>query len=74
MIRTRFDRGIVCVLDSRLITKDYGAEFVKYLPPASRASKWNRVEKFWHGESEPSAEALPDTAKNGTGAKEKAKK
>jgi ATP-dependent DNA helicase DinG len=53
LIRTRADHGIVCILDSRLITKDYGAEFVKYLPPASRASKWSRVEKFWHGESLP---------------------
>lgn len=50
LVRTRSDRGIVCILDSRLITKDYGAEFVKYLPPASRASKWPRVEKFWKGE------------------------
>ena len=47
LIRTNADRGIVCILDSRMLTKDYGAEFVKYLPPASRASKWNRVEKFW---------------------------
>ena len=50
LVRTRSDRGIVCILDSRLITKDYGAEFVKYLPPASRASKWSRVEKFWKGD------------------------
>ena len=53
LIRTRHDRGIVCILDTRLITKDYGAEFVKYLPPASRASKWSRLEKFWHGEPTP---------------------
>ena len=58
LIRTRNDRGIVCILDSRLITKDYGAEFVKYLPPAARASKWPRVEKFWNGEPEPVA-AIP---------------
>lgn len=50
LIRTRNDRGLVCILDSRLITKDYGAEFVKYLPPASRASKWPRVVKFWDAE------------------------
>ena len=55
LVRTRSDRGIVCILDTRLLTKDYGAEFVKYLPPASRASKWPRVEKFWHGEPEASA-------------------
>jgi ATP-dependent DNA helicase DinG len=50
LIRTRTDRGIVAILDSRLITKDYGKEFVTYLPPASRASKWFRVERFWKGE------------------------
>ncbi len=50
LIRTRSDRGIVCILDTRLITKEYGAEFVKYLPPAARASKWTRLEKFWNDE------------------------
>jgi len=50
LIRTRSDKGIVCILDSRLISKNYGAEFVKHLPPASRASKWSRVEKFWKEE------------------------
>ncbi len=47
LIRTRSDRGVVCILDSRLITREYGAEFVRHLPPAARASKWSRVEKFW---------------------------
>jgi ATP-dependent DNA helicase DinG len=50
LIRTREDRGMVCILDSRLITRDYGPEFVNYLPPASRASKWSRVERFWSQE------------------------
>ncbi len=50
LIRTRSDRGIVCILDSRLISKNYGAEFVKHLPQAARASKWSRVEKFWKQE------------------------
>lgn len=52
LIRTRTDHGIVCILDSRLIRKDYGAEFVRYLPQASRASKWVRVERFWKQDSE----------------------
>ena len=50
LIRTQADRGIVCILDSRLIHKEYGAEFVQYLPPASRASKWPRVDRFWNGD------------------------
>ena len=63
LIRTRQDRGIVCVLDTRLITRDYGAEFVKYLPPASRASKWSRLEKFWNGDTVSEAAAPPQNAK-----------
>jgi ATP-dependent DNA helicase DinG len=47
LIRTRSDRGIVCILDSRLVTRSYGPEFVRHLPPASRASIWPRVERFW---------------------------
>ena len=54
LIRTHTDRGIVCILDTRLIHSDYGKEFVKHLPPAARASKWSRVEKFWKGEDEES--------------------
>ncbi|HLK55868.1 MAG TPA: ATP-dependent DNA helicase, partial [Chthonomonadaceae bacterium] len=61
LIRTRSDRGIVCILDSRLINKDYGPEFVRYLPQASRASKWPRVEKFWSGELVPSESEPPIT-------------
>ena len=48
LIRTHTDIGIVCIMDTRLITKRYGKEFVKYLPPASRASLWPRVEKWWN--------------------------
>lgn len=47
LVRTHLDRGIVCILDTRLLTKNYGKEFVRHLPPASRASLWSRVERFW---------------------------
>ncbi len=47
LIRTKSDRGIVCILDTRLLTRGYGQQFVKFLPPASRASKWPRVQQFW---------------------------
>ncbi len=52
LIRTKNDRGIVCILDTRVLTKNYGKEFVKYLPPATRASKWNRVEQFWNSDNQ----------------------
>ena len=38
----------------RILTKNYGAEFVRFLAPASRASVWARVEKFWHNGSDTS--------------------
>jgi len=47
LIRTHTDTGIVCILDTRLLTRNYGPDFVKYLPQAARASKWNRVERFY---------------------------
>jgi len=48
LIRTKTDRGIVCVLDSRLLSRSYGRLFINTLPPASRASSWPRVERFWY--------------------------
>lgn len=48
LIRTRTDCGLICILDTRLLTREYGSEFVRHLPPASRASVWSRVEKFWN--------------------------
>ncbi len=34
LIRSRSDRGILAVLDSRLVEKSYGARFLESLPPA----------------------------------------
>jgi ATP-dependent DNA helicase DinG len=59
LIRTQTDRGIVCILDTRLLRRDYGPEFVRHLPPASRASLWSRVEKFWNGAKPVPAETAP---------------
>lgn len=36
LIRTRNDRGMVAILDSRLLTKNYGKKMLKALPPARR--------------------------------------
>lgn len=47
LIRTRKDKGVVCILDTRILTRYYGPEFVRHLPPSNRASKWSRLEKFW---------------------------
>ena len=32
LIRTQEDRGIICVLDNRVLTKRYGQGFIKALP------------------------------------------
>ena len=49
LIRTRRDRGVVAVLDSRLRTKGYGRIFLRSLPPATRCDSFGEVERFWRG-------------------------
>ena len=39
LIRTSTDRGVLVVLDRRIITSKYGIEFQKALPPV----KWEEV-------------------------------
>ena len=36
LIRSRTDRGVVCVLDRRLVTRSYGHTFLRSLPPDIR--------------------------------------
>lgn len=45
LIRTSTDRGIVCVLDTRLATMPYGRTLVRGLPPAKPARRWETVER-----------------------------
>lgn len=47
LIRTHQDKGMVCILDSRIHHKKYGKEFVEYLPKSRRASKWDNVKRIW---------------------------
>lgn len=47
LIRTRTDRGIVAVLDSRLIKKSYGKEFLRYLPTCRGTTKIEDVAEFF---------------------------
>ncbi|MEM9192866.1 MAG: helicase C-terminal domain-containing protein, partial [Myxococcota bacterium] len=56
LIRTRQDRGIVAVLDRRLVTKGYGQVFLDSLPPARRCTTLDRVTAFWQT-ANPAAEA-----------------
>jgi ATP-dependent DNA helicase DinG len=48
LIRSRRDRGVVAILDSRLQRKGYGKRFLRSLPPALRCATLPEVERFWH--------------------------
>ncbi|MCC6445610.1 MAG: DEAD/DEAH box helicase family protein [Armatimonadetes bacterium] len=49
LIRTRQDRGVVAILDSRLAKKRYGKEFLKYLPPCRKTKRLETVASFLNG-------------------------
>jgi ATP-dependent DNA helicase DinG len=46
LIRTASDRGILAVLDSRLLRKHYGRRFLESLPPARLVHDLEKVEGF----------------------------
>lgn len=48
LIRTRTDRGVVAILDSRIHTKFYGKEFLRYLPKCKGTKNLERVRSFIH--------------------------
>jgi ATP-dependent DNA helicase DinG len=48
LIRRRDDRGIVAILDSRIVTKGYGRTFVETLPAGlPRTSAFEQVRRWW---------------------------
>lgn len=47
LIRTRTDRGIVALGDTRVLTKRYGKQLVASLPPARRFSRLEDVRRWW---------------------------
>ncbi|MBN6185548.1 DEAD/DEAH box helicase family protein [Aneurinibacillus sp. BA2021] len=49
LIRTRRDRGVVIILDSRLHTKRYGEQVLKSLPPAKLVRHMNEMHRFFTG-------------------------
>ena len=46
LIRSRSDRGLMCVLDGRLQTKAYGRRILQALPPATRVHSLDDVRAF----------------------------
>lgn len=53
LIRGRADRGIVALLDSRVVTKGYGKAFLASLPDARRCGSFAEVAEFWRGLGKP---------------------
>ncbi|HZU00389.1 MAG TPA: helicase C-terminal domain-containing protein [Ktedonobacteraceae bacterium] len=47
LLRTRDDRGVMAILDTRLHTKGYGKMVLNGLPPARRTSSIRDVERFF---------------------------
>ena len=47
LLRTREDRGVMAILDTRLHTKSYGRQVLAALPPARRTTDIADVERFF---------------------------
>lgn len=51
LIRTRTDRGIVALGDTRVLHKRYGAQLIDSLPPARRFTRLDEVKRWWGTDS-----------------------
>jgi Rad3-related DNA helicase len=47
LLRTRDDRGVMAILDTRLHTKGYGRLVLDALPPARRTASLRDVDRFF---------------------------
>lgn len=47
LIRSETDRGVLSILDPRIVTKNYGQQFLQSLPPARITRKIEDVEAFF---------------------------
>ncbi|HET9594592.1 MAG TPA: ATP-dependent DNA helicase [Anaeromyxobacteraceae bacterium] len=55
LVRTRTDRGIVAVLDRRLVAKSYGRTFLATLPPAPLLRSVAAARRWWEGAAQAGA-------------------
>ncbi|RKH65612.1 ATP-dependent DNA helicase [Corallococcus interemptor] len=53
LIRTQADRGIVAMLDRRIVTKGYGRVFLSSLPPAKRMDDTTELSRWFNGPVRP---------------------
>jgi ATP-dependent DNA helicase DinG len=51
LIRSLHDRGLLALLDNRILKKQYGRVFVESLPPYSRTTDLKKVEEFFGADS-----------------------
>jgi ATP-dependent DNA helicase DinG len=51
LIRSEQDRGALCILDRRLLSRGYGRAFLESLPPCPMTSGLQAVERFFRSES-----------------------
>ncbi|WP_069804294.1 helicase C-terminal domain-containing protein [Thermogemmatispora onikobensis] len=54
LLRTREDRGVMAILDSRIYTKSYGRLILQALPPARRTDRLEEVYRFFQNGRQPS--------------------
>jgi len=47
LIRSHSDRGVVALLDARLLRKNYGSRILRSLPPAPRTGRIDDVQRFF---------------------------
>lgn len=47
LVRTKQDRGVVAILDRRILSRGYGRRFLAALPNARRVSHLEDVEQWW---------------------------
>jgi Rad3-related DNA helicase len=53
LLRTKTDRGVLALLDARLLNKGYGRQVVLALPPAHRTLRIDDVRQFFQDEDAP---------------------
>ena len=47
LIRSLHDRGLLALLDTRILKKQYGRVFIESLPPYTRTTDLKKVEQFF---------------------------
>jgi len=47
LIRSLHDRGLLCLLDNRILKKQYGRVFLDSLPKYGRTADMREVERFF---------------------------